>query len=130
MIKLIATDIDGTLVNDEKELPPDFMEVISMLEKKDIHFAIASGRSYTALENQFGDIADRISFICDNGAYIVENGKLTSSSVIPKNTVDGVVRVCEKCGLIPLLCGQHGTYYSSESVEYTKEVARYYTNTP
>ena len=43
MIKLIATDMDGTLLDDEKRLPPDFSEVMDRLKRHDIRFTIASG---------------------------------------------------------------------------------------
>lgn len=129
MIKLIATDIDGTLVNDEKLLPPDFTDVINLLCDKGISFAVSSGRSYSALVEQFGFIADKISFICDNGANIIDKGKVISRSVIPQDAVLRIIKVCADNGLTPLLCGKSGTYYSSKSLEYAQEVARYYNNT-
>ena len=46
MIKLIAADMDGTLLNSRRELPPDFGEVIDALHRRGIHFAAASGRQY------------------------------------------------------------------------------------
>lgn len=129
MIKLIASDIDGTLLDDEKNLPSDFAEVLDMLGKKGITFAISSGRSYAALAKQFSSIADRICFICDNGAYIVDKGELVSRSVIPHETVMRIINVCDENGLTPLLCAENGTYYSSHSLEYANEVAKYYNNT-
>ena len=44
MIKLIASDMDGTLLNDKGELPTEFYEVFKELRKKNILFAAASGR--------------------------------------------------------------------------------------
>lgn len=129
MIKLIATDIDGTLVNDEKLLPPDFENIIELLDKKRIAFAVSSGRSYAALIDQFDFIADKICFICDNGSYIVDKGKVVSRSVIPVKAVNEIIKVCLENDLCPLLCGENGTYYSTKSVEYEREVARYYNNT-
>lgn len=49
MIKLIASDMDGTLLNDRKELPGDFFEVFDELERRGIKFTVASGRSLTRL---------------------------------------------------------------------------------
>ena len=42
VIKLIATDMDGTLLNDKKELPKDFCSFAA--SHKDIKMVIASGR--------------------------------------------------------------------------------------
>ncbi|MBR4555464.1 MAG: HAD family hydrolase [Ruminococcus sp.] len=128
MIKLIATDIDGTLVNDSKDLPPDFGEVISKLEAKGITFAIASGRSYAALEAQFKDYGSRLAYICDNGANIIIDGETVSRSIMPIATVREMLSLCSELGLIPLLCAEHGTYYSNDDALYAKEVRKYYNN--
>ena len=47
MIKLIASDIDGTLVHDgSHELNPELYDVILKLKEKGIQFAAASGRQW------------------------------------------------------------------------------------
>ena len=46
MIKLIATDMDGTLLNYKNEIHEEFYEVFNELKKKNIIFAAASGRQY------------------------------------------------------------------------------------
>ena len=84
MIKLIASDMDGTLLDDEKNLPPNFYNVIDKLFEKKIRFAVASGRSFAALKPLFNKYLDDLTFICDNGAYIYDKGKLAYVSVIPK----------------------------------------------
>lgn len=128
MIKLIASDIDGTLLDDKKHLPDDFDEVIDILYERGITFAISSGRSYSALSVQFSKYADKISFICDNGAYIVHNGELISISLIDKKTVDEIVRYCSELGLDVLLCGKNGTYHSIKKKTLHDEVNKYYIN--
>ena len=40
MIKLIATDMDGTLLDDSKNLPANFEDVISALRRKNIKFVL------------------------------------------------------------------------------------------
>ena len=54
MIKLIASDMDGTLLDDDKNLPPDFFEILDRLGRNNIQFVVASGRSYPALTPIFG----------------------------------------------------------------------------
>lgn len=128
MLKLIASDIDGTLLDDKKQLPQDFEQVLDMLEEKNIAFVVSSGRSYSALAVQFAAYADKLSFICDNGAYIVYEGKLISISVIPDETVRDIVKCCNENGLMALLCGKKGTYYSCPGATHASEVAVYYNN--
>ena len=52
-MKLIMCDMDGTLLNDEKELPHDFYDVLGKLKAKDVKFGIASGRQMIFIEPFF-----------------------------------------------------------------------------
>ena len=65
MIQLIATDMDGTLLDNEKRLPPQLPALLEELYRRDITFAVASGRSHMMLTNLFGELAEEIIFICD-----------------------------------------------------------------
>lgn len=126
MIKLIATDIDGTLVNTRKELPPNFDKTIRRLKSKGILFAVSSGRSLIALQEQFGKYINDISMICDNGALIVDRGKIISRSVIPKEKVIRIIDICYANGMTPLLCSPNTTFISDGDTGYHNEVALYY----
>ena len=128
MIKLIATDMDGTLLDDNKQLPENFDNVVRRLFDKNIRFVISSGRSYCTLKAQFSDYLDDMTFICDNGAYVVDKGKLLSVSVLPKQTVKDVVRFCRDNDLMVLLCGKNGTWNNAKNESQNKEVRSYYIN--
>ena len=56
MIKFIATDMDGTLLNSNNEIHADFYPMFQSLKEKDIIFAAASGRQYYNLLERFKDI--------------------------------------------------------------------------
>ena len=128
MIKLIATDMDGTLLDDNKQLPKNFDNIVKRLFNKNIRFVISSGRSYCTLKKQFSEYLDDMTFICDNGAYVVDKGKLLSVSVLPKDTVKEAVRFCDKLGLTILLCGKNGTWHNSRNDSQHQEIASYYVN--
>ena len=85
-------DMDGTLLDDNKQLPKNFDNIVKRLFNKNIRFVISSGRSYCTLKKQFSEYLDDMTFICDNGAYVVDKGKLLSVSVLPKDTVKEAVR--------------------------------------
>ena len=70
MIQLIATDMDGSLLNSRKELPPRFPALLKALHMRGIRFAVSSGRQYTNLLGLFPDLADELIFIAENGAVI------------------------------------------------------------
>ena len=50
-IKLIAVDLDGTLLNERKEIPAGFFELVTRLHQRGVRTVIASGRQYFNLLN-------------------------------------------------------------------------------
>lgn len=127
MIKLIASDMDGTLLNDKKEFPHDFDEVLDKLHAKGIHFVVASGRSFSTLKLNFAGKLDKLDFICDNGAYVVANGELVSMSILDKSCVKRLIEICRGMERVtPVLCGVHGTYFERKDEEFYNEVTRFY----
>lgn len=71
MIKLVASDVDGTLVPDGTfEINPEIYDVIKKLKEKGITFAAASGRQYASLKKLFAPVADLILYIPDNGGFV------------------------------------------------------------
>ena len=75
MIKLIVSDMDGTLLNSCHELPKDFMSVFEQLQQRGIYFCAASGRQYLSLLQFFSPVKDRMAFISENGAFVNVNGE-------------------------------------------------------
>ena len=71
MIKLVASDVDGTLVPDGTfEINPEIYDVIKALKEKNITFVAASGRQYASLKKLFAPVADQILYIPDNGGFV------------------------------------------------------------
>ena len=62
MIKLIAVDLDGTLLDDNKNIHPSFWEIHKKLTEQGVIFVAASGRQYYKLIEQFENIRDEIVF--------------------------------------------------------------------
>ena len=71
-IKFIASDVDGTLVNDAKAIPEDSVEAIRAARERGIRVAIASGRAW----NEMNDVIEKLPclryFMCTNGAYVMD----------------------------------------------------------
>ncbi len=130
MIKLIASDMDGTLLNDQKELPFDFCSVIDSLEKEGIRFTVASGRTYAAVEHLFPpEYHTKIDYICDNGAYIMHDGKPIHITPLDRATFEEFVAAAEQIGGLRLLvCAAGGTYHLRADDEFNREVAKFYKN--
>lgn len=76
MIRLIASDIDGTLIQDSTpDLYPEIEAEICRLTDQGILFVGASGRQYASIRRVFERVADRIVYIAENGAHIRFQGQ-------------------------------------------------------
>lgn len=83
MIKLVASDLDGTLLQGgAQELSPHALELIHQLTEKGIHFIAASGRQYDNQRRVFHEIKDEISYIAENGSICVHQGRVISRATI------------------------------------------------
>lgn len=92
MIKLIASDMDGTLLAEgAPDIDPEVLETICALKEKGILFAAASGRQYTSMERVLEPVKNDIFFIASNGGYIVYRGKEIARSDIRRDTLEEVV---------------------------------------
>jgi len=73
MIKLVASDLDGTLLlHKAQSLPEEIFSLIRQLEELGIMFVAASGRQYPNMTKLFAPVASEISYISENGALAVE----------------------------------------------------------
>ena len=126
-IKLIITDLDGTLFTTDKRLPPDFDRVLEDLYSRGIAFAVATGRNFEGIVHYFTDKLQKMHFICDNGAFIMEHDKLTRCVTIDRELCRRVFRTVKEYGEIDVLaCGLKGTYYTHCCPEMQYTMDTYY----
>lgn len=84
MIKLIATDVDGTLVKDgTMTINPEYMTVIRKLTELGITFVVCSGRQYDSERKLFEPVKDLVYFVSDGGTVIRKNGKILKVHTLP-----------------------------------------------
>ena len=75
-IKLIACDLDGTLLHPgEREPRSEAFELIDELHRRGIVFMPASGRQYASLRYLFAPVADELAYVCENGALVMSEGR-------------------------------------------------------
>lgn len=71
MIKLIASDVDGTLVKDGTlMINPEYMTVIHKLVEKGIIFVVCSGRKFASERRLFAPIVNELYYISDGGTVV------------------------------------------------------------
>ena len=96
MIKLIASDLDGTLLqNDAQALTPRAIDLISKLCDAGIHFVSASGRQYDNQKRVFDPLKNRISFIAENGSICMHQGKVISRATINDDLAARILKEIE-----------------------------------
>ncbi len=81
MIKLIACDMDGTLLDENGNLPEGTYDLILELAHAGIRFTAASGRRYDTLRSMFSPVADSMDFVASNGAQVYARGTLVDREV-------------------------------------------------
>lgn len=74
MIKLIASDMDGTLLDEHGQVPPETFDLISELHAKGVHFVASSGRRYEWFCQYFKQVVDKMDFVASNGAQVYIGG--------------------------------------------------------
>lgn len=128
MIRLIASDIDGTLLqNGETEISPRFFDAARQLLDSGVAVCAASGRQYKSLLHLFAPLAERMHFICENGAVVyAPGGQLLSKTVIDR-TVS--LTLCRDILAVPgcelLISGANMSYLCPKTPEYADHI-RYF----
>ena len=131
MIKLVAIDVDGTLVPDGTfEINPEIYDVIKKLKEKGITFAAASGRQNASLKKLFAPVADLILYIPDNGGFVRgSKGETWLKRPMEKDLIRAIVEDAEKLPDVELmLCGRDYAYVGSEDgrlYNWMREAYRY-----
>ena len=111
MIKLILSDMDGTLLDEAGNMPAGFDDVMAQLHERGVMFAPASGRQYQSLVESFPEYADKFLFISDNGTMVRQHGQEIFSDVIERqNALRLIDSVNEIDGIYNVFCGKKKAY--------------------
>ena len=84
-IRLIASDLDGTLLLDgAQSLRPETCRLIHSLTARGIYFFAASGRQYPNLQRLFAPVKNEIGYICENGCLSFFQGEQIYKETMPR----------------------------------------------
>lgn len=119
MIKLIVSDIDGTLLEDgQHSLNPELFEVILKLRENGMQFAAASGRQWGSIEAVFEPVKEKVFYLSDNGAYVGCHGRQLFVNTIERETVLEMVRDIREAGLDVMVSGPDVVYLDTPNEEF------------
>jgi len=74
-MKYLILDLDGTILDEEKRIFPEFLEVLPKIKKKH-RIIVVSGRAKIAVERYIREMEIEESFVSFEGAYVVWEGKV------------------------------------------------------
>jgi Cof subfamily protein (haloacid dehalogenase superfamily) len=93
--KIVFLDIDGTLVNEDKQVPADTIEAIRELQSRGVEAVIATGRAPYFFK-PLAELLGINSFVSLNGAYVVYKGQPLYKRIIPRASLEVLVNHAAK----------------------------------
>ncbi len=127
-IRLVACDMDGTLLDANGRIPDRLWDLLEQLPDRGITFVPASGRQYASLAGMFEQAAGELSFIAENGNLVVHKRQVISSNSLESGLVQeviGMVRESDRhLGLV--VCGLDSAYVELANPGFLAEARKYY----
>ncbi|WP_205066137.1 Cof-type HAD-IIB family hydrolase [Pantoea coffeiphila] len=114
---MIAVDMDGTFLSDQKTYnKARFLAQYQQIKQQNIRFVVASGNQYYQLISFFPEIRGEITFVAENGAYIIDRGQTLFCGDL---SADRVQRVLTVLSAFPdvhvVLCGPRSAWMLGSS---------------
>ncbi|ACQ53882.1 Cof-type HAD-IIB family hydrolase [Clostridium botulinum] len=132
--QLIALDMDGTLLNDEKKITEKTLSYIKRAKEKGVKVVISSGRVPGGLKFYEETIAKEEPMICANGALILNDKKETIyNEGINKNILLDIIDILRKYKNTyyhfyhdNIMCTEKFDYSTKKFYEFNKNIERKY----
>ena len=127
-VKLVASDMDCTLLADDGSMPPRMFERIRALAERGIVFCAASGRPLYTLRDMFPDLTDYMVLLSDNGAAISCAGEIVFTDLIDVATYHELIDFTLADGRgCPVVCGIEAGYLRRCDAVYDDFFRRFFT---
>ena len=128
--KLIAVDIDGTLLNHEKKLLPQVKESLKQAEEKGMQIALVSGRMPSGVEVIERALGIRCIKVCNAGTYILKGETCIGAEYMPNSVLRGISqRIAEKNNL-PLWIFKEKEWFVTGMDEFIRKEIGYVSYQP
>ncbi|MGO1184127.1 MAG: HAD family hydrolase [Micrococcaceae bacterium] len=129
-VRLVACDMDGTLLDARGRIPSAFWETARRLRDRGITFVPSSGRQLATLRYLF-ESAPEFSFVAENGAIVESAGEVVFRHPIDQKAVDQLIdRVralrSEGADVALMVCGSEMAYMESTESRHLAAAEPYY----
>ena len=126
-IRLVATDMDGTLLNSKHEIHESFFPVFRKLKNHGIIFVAASGRQYFNLAKTLDAVKDEVIFAAENGSYVVFRGEEIHIQAIDPEITHELILIARKIkNTYPIICGKKKAYVENDDEEFINHLKLYF----
>jgi Cof subfamily protein (haloacid dehalogenase superfamily) len=123
MIRLIASDIDGTLVRDYQPMNPEIFSLIREFYARGVRFTAASGRQHPNLRKLFAPVQNEIDYICENGCLIYLKGELVHRETMDYDLgQDMIATIMGTPGAEALVSGEETCYIQPKDPMYENHI--------
>ncbi len=98
MYRLVAVDLDGTLLNSYGEVSNKNKEAIQKAKQKNVEVVLSSGRPIMSVKNLANEIGCNHYMICGNGAitYDIQKEEIIYNRFLEKAKVLQIIKICEE----------------------------------
>ncbi|MBF0597221.1 HAD family hydrolase [Faecalibacter rhinopitheci] len=127
-IKLIVSDMDGTLLRSNHELSPEFNAIHQQLIANNIHFVPASGRQFYSITSYFENNKDEMSIIAENGTYVTYKGNEVFVDELDRDLIKDIIletRTIKGANLV--LAGKNAAYVESKDEDFLAFFQNFYS---
>lgn len=95
IVRLIASDLDGTLLTPEKQITPFTREILAEASRRGIHFVPCTGRPFDAVPQYVRELPGVAYVITSNGAavYSVSGGRRIYERLLTGETVEKILQL-------------------------------------
>jgi Cof subfamily protein (haloacid dehalogenase superfamily) len=127
-IKMVVTDMDGTLLNSNHEVSSRFYNAFHQLKQKGIQFVVATGRPYYSTIKKLDSIKNEIIIVAENGGLVSDNKTLIHSNNIDSTTLLELYNLVTKIeDTYPIFCTKNRAYIIRTSTELIAVFSEYYS---
>ncbi|GIG41059.1 Cof-type HAD-IIB family hydrolase [Cellulomonas phragmiteti] len=128
-VRLVAVDMDGSLLDDAKRIDPSFWPLLDTLVARGVTVCPASGRQYATLRRQMG--RDDLVYVAENGAHVVRDGAALAVHGLEARVARDVVRRVRRlttagADLGVVLCGLRSAYVERTDAPFLAQCEPYY----
>lgn len=128
-VKMVVTDMDGTLLNARHEVSDRFFELYYALKEKGVEVVAASGRQYHSMTDKLKPLKDELVFIAENGALIRHRDETLLTTPLPRNFLAEILtRAAGVDRAHPVLCAAGNAYVDGVSSDFLTLLKEYYTD--